>query len=84
MLATSPENGSRVPILCFASARPIYKLLLLLCSMMNRILNSERCRLLHGHTRQLTQLAVEGPGLRRVCQIYVMPKSKRWQSSMSS
>jgi len=27
---------------------------------MNRILNSERCRLLPGHTCQLMQLAVEG------------------------
>ena len=28
---------------------------------MNRILNSELCRLLSGHTCQLMQLAVEGP-----------------------
>ena len=28
---------------------------------MNRILNSERCRLLPGHTCQLMQLTAEGP-----------------------
>ena len=30
-------------------------------STMNRILSSERCRLLPGHICQLMQLAVEGP-----------------------
>jgi len=33
-----------------------------LCKL-NRILSSERCRLLPGHTCQLMQLAVEGPRL---------------------
>ena len=66
MLATSAEKCAMFP--AFSSA--IYKLLLLPvgtasveCSFstMNRILNSERCRLLPGHTCQLMQLAVEGP-----------------------
>ena len=66
MLATSPEKCAMFP--AFSSA--IYKLLLLPVgtatversfSTMNRILNSDRCRLLPGHTCQLMQLAVEGP-----------------------
>ena len=66
MLATTPEKCAMFP--AFASA--IYKMLLLPIgtatvewsfSTMNRILNSERCRLLPGHTCPLMQLAVEGP-----------------------
>jgi len=65
-LATSPEKCAMFPV--FSAA--IYRLLLLPVgtasversfSTMNRILSSERCRLLPGHTCQLMQLAVEGP-----------------------
>lgn len=64
-LATSPDKCAMFPV--FSSA--VSKLLLLPVgtatversfSTMNRILNSERCRLLPGHTCQLMQLAVEG------------------------
>lgn len=64
-LATSPDKCAMFPV--FLSA--VSKLLLLPVgtatversfSTMNRILNSERCRLLPGHTCQLMQLAVEG------------------------
>ena len=66
ILPTSPEKCAMFP--AFSSA--IYKLLPLPvgtatveCSFSatNRILNSERCCLLPGHTCQLMQLAVEGP-----------------------
>ena len=78
MLATSPEKCAMFP--AFSSA--IYKLNC--CqytasversfSAMNRILNSERCRLLPGHTCQLMQLAAEGP---RVPDVYVMLRRKK-------
>jgi len=65
-LVNAPEKCAMFP--AFASA--IYKPLPLPIgtatvdwsfSTMNRILNSERCCLLPGHTCQLMQLAVEGP-----------------------
>ena len=40
-------------------------------STMNRILSSERCRLVPGHTCQLMQLAVEGPHVSDVCDAEV-------------
>jgi Domain of unknown function (DUF4371)/hAT family C-terminal dimerisation region len=66
MLATSSEKCAMFP--AFSSA--IRKLLLLPVgtasversfSTMNRILNSDRCRLLPGHSCQLMQMAIEGP-----------------------
>jgi len=64
--------------------QPSYRLLLLPVgtanversfSTLNRILSSERCRLVPGHTCQLMQLAVEG----LVCQMSVTLRWKSWR-----
>ena len=79
-LTTSPEKCAMFPV--FSAA--IYRLLLLPVgtanversfSTLNRILSSERCRLVPGHTCQLMQLAVEG----LVCQMSVTLRWKSWR-----
>jgi len=84
-LTTSPEKCAMFPV--FSAA--IYRLLLLPVgtanversfSTLNRILSSERCRLVPGHTCQLMQLAVEG----LVCQMSVTLRWRSWRSLVPS